>query len=304
MGNCFNKQSDKQYRKKDNSNPSQGLDKVIENGPATLGSLVSSQNRDPNISNMGLRLPITLATDSIANTRIGLNLHQGSIDGDNNSVNGYKVFVALYDYEARTDEDLSFKKGEHLEILNDTQGDWWHARSKLTKEEGYIPSNYVARLKSIEAEPILHSIALRLRFRILYAVSLRLRFRILYSVALKLRFSILYSVALRLIFRILPSFVLRLRFRILHSVALRLRFRILHSVAFISCFLTFRFFYFISLISVFRIHFIGWYFGKIKRIEAEKKLLLSENEHGAFLIRDSESRRNDFSLSGEDLVQS
>ncbi len=33
-----------------------------------------------------------------------------------------------------------------------------------------------------------------------------------------------------------------------------------------------------------------WYFGKIKRIEAEKKLLMAQNEHGAFLIRDSESR--------------
>ena len=64
-----------------------------------------------------------------------------------------KLFVALYDYDARTDEDLSFKKGEHLEIINDTQGDWWFARSKATKLEGYIPSNYVAKLKSIEAEP-------------------------------------------------------------------------------------------------------------------------------------------------------
>ncbi|MPC13270.1 Tyrosine-protein kinase Src42A [Portunus trituberculatus] len=43
-----------------------------------------------------------------------------------------------------------------------------------------------------------------------------------------------------------------------------------------------------------------WYFGRIKRIEAEKKLLLPENEHGAFLIRDSESRRNDYSLSVRD----
>ena len=107
-----------------------------------------------------------------------------------------KIFVSLYDYDARTDEDLSFKKGEHLEILNDTQGDWWFARSKATKLEGYIPSNYVAKLKSIEAEP--------------------------------------------------------------------------------------------------------WYFGKIKRIEAEKKLLLPQNEHGAYLIRDSESRRNDYSLSVRD----
>ena len=64
-----------------------------------------------------------------------------------------KLFVALYDYDARTDEDLSFKKGEILEILNDTQGDWWYARSKTTKAEGYIPSNYVAKVKSLESEP-------------------------------------------------------------------------------------------------------------------------------------------------------
>ncbi|CAK9303552.1 unnamed protein product [Gordionus sp. m RMFG-2023] len=64
-----------------------------------------------------------------------------------------KIFIALYDYEARTTEDLSFKKGELLEIINDTQGDWWFARSKQTKKEGYIPSNYVAKFKSIEAEP-------------------------------------------------------------------------------------------------------------------------------------------------------
>lgn len=72
---------------------------------------------------------------------------------------GAKVFVALYDYDARTDEDLSFKKGEHLIILNDTQGDWWFARSKATKLDGYIPSNYVAKLESIEAEPyVIHSL--------------------------------------------------------------------------------------------------------------------------------------------------
>lgn len=62
-------------------------------------------------------------------------------------------FVALYDYEARTIEDLSFKKGEIVEIINDTQGDWWYARSRTTKQEGYIPSNYVAKVKSLESEP-------------------------------------------------------------------------------------------------------------------------------------------------------
>lgn len=45
---------------------------------------------------------------------------------------------------------------------------------------------------------------------------------------------------------------------------------------------------------------LRWYFGKIKRIEAERRLLLPQNDHGAFLIRDSESRRNDYSLSVRD----
>ncbi len=47
-------------------------------------------------------------------------------------------------------------------------------------------------------------------------------------------------------------------------------------------------------------HSFRWYFGKIKRIDAEKRLLRPQNEHGAYLIRDSESRRNDFSLSVKD----
>ncbi|XP_015228618.1 PREDICTED: proto-oncogene tyrosine-protein kinase Src-like, partial [Cyprinodon variegatus] len=47
---------------------------------------------------------------------------------DNNSVSssnrltlaGVTAFVALYDYESRTETDLSFKKGERLQILNNT----------------------------------------------------------------------------------------------------------------------------------------------------------------------------------------
>ena len=33
---------------------------------------------------------------------------------------GVTLFVALYDYEARTEDDLSFRKGEKFQILNST----------------------------------------------------------------------------------------------------------------------------------------------------------------------------------------
>ncbi|XP_049610424.1 proto-oncogene tyrosine-protein kinase Src isoform X1 [Syngnathus scovelli] len=71
---------------------------------------------------------------------------------------GVTTFVALYDYESRTATDLSFRKGERLQIVNNTrkvncrEGDWWLARSLATGESGYIPSNYVAPSDSIQAE--------------------------------------------------------------------------------------------------------------------------------------------------------
>uniref|UniRef100_A0A8C8DT22 Tyrosine-protein kinase n=1 Tax=Oryzias sinensis TaxID=183150 RepID=A0A8C8DT22_9TELE len=65
---------------------------------------------------------------------------------------GVTTFVALYDYESRTASDLSFRKGERLQIVNNTEGDWWLARSLATGESGYIPSNYVAPSESIQAE--------------------------------------------------------------------------------------------------------------------------------------------------------
>ncbi|XP_069508478.1 proto-oncogene tyrosine-protein kinase Src isoform X3 [Ambystoma mexicanum] len=71
---------------------------------------------------------------------------------------GVTTFVALYDYESRTETDLSFRKGERLQVVNNTrkvdvrEGDWWLARSLTSGQTGYIPSNYVAPSDSIQAE--------------------------------------------------------------------------------------------------------------------------------------------------------
>jgi len=42
-----------------------------------------------------------------------------------------------------------------------------------------------------------------------------------------------------------------------------------------------------------------WYIGKMKRVDAEKLLLLSENDNRSFVVRDVESRTNAYYLSGE-----
>lgn len=65
-------------------------------------------------------------------------------------------YIALFDYSARTEEDLSFNTGDILEALDKSQGEWWIARALTgvsASREGYIPANYVAPVESIDAEP-------------------------------------------------------------------------------------------------------------------------------------------------------
>ncbi|XP_063307453.1 tyrosine-protein kinase Lyn isoform X2 [Pelobates fuscus] len=59
--------------------------------------------------------------------------------------------IALFPYNGIHQDDLSFKKGEKLRVLEE-HGEWWKARSEVTKKEGYIPSNYVARQNTLETE--------------------------------------------------------------------------------------------------------------------------------------------------------
>ncbi|KAI7799925.1 tyrosine-protein kinase SRK2 [Triplophysa rosa] len=65
------------------------------------------------------------------------------------------VYIALYDYTARTEEDLSFHTGDKLKPLT-KKDDWWYARGITgisANKQGYIPANYVAPVESIDAEP-------------------------------------------------------------------------------------------------------------------------------------------------------
>ncbi|XP_071119664.1 tyrosine-protein kinase yes-like [Haliotis cracherodii] len=56
-------------------------------------------------------------------------------------------FLAMYDFDAVNDDDLSFKKGDRLEVDEGSQenSDWWVATNALTRQKGYIPRNYVCK---------------------------------------------------------------------------------------------------------------------------------------------------------------
>lgn len=65
----------------------------------------------------------------------------------------FPTFVALYDYESRTEDDLEFKAGDFLVILDDMEFDWWMAKHKENGRQGYVPSNFVAKLGSLDCQP-------------------------------------------------------------------------------------------------------------------------------------------------------
>uniref|UniRef100_A0A4W4HC29 Tyrosine-protein kinase n=1 Tax=Electrophorus electricus TaxID=8005 RepID=A0A4W4HC29_ELEEL len=62
-----------------------------------------------------------------------------------------KIVIALFPYEAMHPDDLEFKKGEKMHVLEE-HGEWWKAKSLSTKKEGFIPSNYVAQADTMETE--------------------------------------------------------------------------------------------------------------------------------------------------------
>lgn len=57
----------------------------------------------------------------------------------------YPLYKAIFDYSSENDEDLNFRKGDFLYILNRDEGDWWYAKAKHTGQEGYIPKNYIKK---------------------------------------------------------------------------------------------------------------------------------------------------------------
>ncbi|XP_069808713.1 src-like-adapter 2 [Dendropsophus ebraccatus] len=55
------------------------------------------------------------------------------------------VFVALYNFPAVGQGDLSIRLGEQLNVLSE-DGDWWKVKSVFTGKECYMPRNYVAKV--------------------------------------------------------------------------------------------------------------------------------------------------------------
>ncbi|XP_052451089.1 protein-tyrosine kinase 6 [Carassius gibelio] len=65
------------------------------------------------------------------------------------------LYTALWDFEARDFQELSFKAGDMLEVVS-SSGDWWSAKKIASHGRvatGFVPFNYLARVESVESQP-------------------------------------------------------------------------------------------------------------------------------------------------------
>jgi abelson tyrosine-protein kinase 1 len=67
-----------------------------------------------------------------------------------------QLYVALFDYEARSETELTFKKGDKFRIHNKENDIWWEAEDLSNRRRGWVPSNYVAQTRSVENQPWFH----------------------------------------------------------------------------------------------------------------------------------------------------
>lgn len=143
MGNCFGKKPSTARSISGSFHPANVTSAPQSPGFVSPVQLLHQTSINSDLGNGGTMMvyPHEPKASSSVNSKSGKNSAGSTITSTstNNSNSHSNIFVALFDYQARTSEDLSFKRGERLEILNDMQGDWWYARSLATRKCGYIP---------------------------------------------------------------------------------------------------------------------------------------------------------------------
>lgn len=65
------------------------------------------------------------------------------------------VYTAIWGFESRHPDELSFREGDLFSVLS-RAGDWWMARRIDTNgrvlDTGIVPNNYLARTESLETQ--------------------------------------------------------------------------------------------------------------------------------------------------------
>lgn len=95
--------------------------------------------------------PSHVLAQNAVNSGAGSGVATGTGGSGRGTIRGQMV-VALYTYQGSECGDMSFNKGDVMEIIDDSDPDWWVAIHLESGAKGHIPRNYVAFQSSIESQ--------------------------------------------------------------------------------------------------------------------------------------------------------
>ena len=64
-----------------------------------------------------------------------------------------RIYKVLHNFDGKQTEELTIREGDQVEVIRNDEGMWWFVRNTLTKQEGYVPSTFIAKMTSLQAEP-------------------------------------------------------------------------------------------------------------------------------------------------------
>lgn len=59
-----------------------------------------------------------------------------------------EMFVAQHDFEPDSPEEVRFRRGDRIQLLEKTDENWWTGLVLSTNEQGLFPRNYVKEVRS------------------------------------------------------------------------------------------------------------------------------------------------------------
>lgn len=138
------------------------LDHIVSQTRQNVELLMSHNRISPSDGrDILLKLPSTgVAGSMIAITQQtqGLSISPAPAQSVINNNTGLRVSPklearAIWDWESEDPNDLSFRAGDIIEIVKETNADWWTGRSKSGKQ-GLFPATYVEKLAPRSISPL------------------------------------------------------------------------------------------------------------------------------------------------------
>uniref|UniRef100_A0A8C9FQB7 SH3 domain-containing protein n=1 Tax=Pavo cristatus TaxID=9049 RepID=A0A8C9FQB7_PAVCR len=72
----------------------------------------------------------------------------------------------MYDYMANNEDELSFSKGQLINVLSKDDADWW--QGEISGVTGLFPSNYVKMTTDSDPTGPIHLVGVHLKERLMY----------------------------------------------------------------------------------------------------------------------------------------